>query len=196
MVDDGSTDGTAGVAAAPGRRVVAAASRRRAGSASRGPCSRASRRRAARWWSRSTPTRARGRASWGRWRGAAGRRLRHRRRALRVRHAGGAPAASLDARVARLPLRAGGRRCAGAPPGARDRQRPVHGGPPRAAARLRRLPPGGRAHDRRRGAGAGARGGGLERRVPRRRRPARGQDARLGRRDVAASGAGPSPTPT
>ena len=99
------------------------ASRRRAGSASRGRCSRGSRRRRRRRRRRSTPTRARGPGLVGALAGAlddadlvtASARFvcDGRRRAA---------AAPVDARLARLPLRAGGR---DAPRRARPRRSPT-----------------------------------------------------------------------
>src|SRR3954447_10136095 len=104
-----------------------------------------------------------------------------------MRHGGGALAAPLDARRARLPVRPLRR----PPPAAGGGERAVHRGRARPASRRRRVPPRGGPHDRRRGAGARAGRRGLAGGVPGRERAARGQDARLGRRGGARGGGAP-----
>ena len=113
VVDDGSTDGTARAGRARAARAWSRRARRRPGwvgkpwALQQGLEAAARRRRR----QRSTPTPARGPASPRALAAAlAGRRPRHRRRALRLRHAGRALAAPGAAGHARLPLRPAGHR--------------------------------------------------------------------------------------
>ena len=175
VVDDGSTDGTAELARARGARVVARARRRpTAGSASRGRCSRASRRRAgdvvvtAR---RRHPAAAR--AARRARRARSRRRPRHRRRALRLRHR--RRALLHPALLATLVYRFGPADAAAAPPPARLLVNGQCTAVRRArAARRRRLRARRRAHDRRRRASpAGSRARGWRVAFHDARRPAR-----------------------
>ena len=159
-----------------------------AGSASRGRCSRASKRPAARSSSPWTPTLARGRGSRAPWPRRWQTPTSSPQGAVRVRRAGRAVAAPGDARHAGVPVRPGRCRSPGHP-GARARQRPVHGGAPPRAARRRRLCARSGPHDRRRGARPRARAPRLAGRVPRRTRARGRRHARLRGRGLARVGA-------
>ena len=189
VVDDGSRDAHRGRRAGARRARGGRDGARRAGSASRGRCSRGSRRRRRdRRLARRRHAPA-ARAAWARWRArstdadlvtasarfacdGAGERLLH------------------PSMLASLVYRYGPSDAeAPAAPGARARQRPGDGGAARGAAGGRRLRAGGGAHDRRRGAraGAGARAAGGSRSSTGRRSSTCGCTRRRARR--GASGA-------
>ena len=159
----------------------------RAGSASRGRCSRGSRRRAG---DVVVVARRRHAPAAGPGRRARRRRSTTRTSSRRARASSAtarrAAAAPVDARLARLPLRAGRRR-----PRRPPRSSPTGRSPPCARARL--LAAGGyargrRPHDRRRGARARARRRGLAGRVRRRDGARRRAHVRVGGGDLARVG--------
>jgi hypothetical protein len=164
-----------------------------AGWASRGRCSRAWRRRAGAGSSPWTPTSSRAAGSsprWSTWPSG---------RAWTSSPPAGASSATPPgqrllhpAMLVTLVYRFGPPGVRRTPPAGRDPgERAVHGRPPGAVPRRRRLPAGGGQHDRRRRPRPAPGGSGLAGRLRRRHRPARGPHARHRRRRVAQLGALP-----